>query len=298
MLHAGLWAAAARGAMAADTALPNTVAEGAALVQVYAAERFFEGPTWDPATQKLLFASFKKQESQILRLDGDGKAAVWLDKSQGVNGTRLSRDGRLLGAHSHGVLIHKIGIDGPLETQVLLNDMTLNEPNDLCQTPGGEIYFTDPDFKTKQKSAVYRLASDGKISKLTIDMPLPNGIITSLDGKTLYVGDSHEKLWRSFPILEDGGVGAGKVFFNPDTQNAQAPDGMTIDERGNLYLSGRGGVWVVNPGGQALGLIAVPEFCSNVAFGGNDGKTLFLTCSKKVYSLQMTLRGGQFSDKR
>ena len=125
-------------------------------------------------------------------------------------------------------------------------------------------------------------------------MPLPNGVIASNDGKTLYVGDSHEKLWRSFPIKANGTVGEGKVFFNPETKRQDSPDGMSIDAEGNLYLSGRGGVWVASPQGKSLGLIPVPVFCSNVTFGGADGKTLFLTCSNKVYSLKMNVKGAQF----
>ena len=70
------------------------------------------------------------------------------------------------------------------------------------------------------------------------------------------------------------------------------------DEQGNLYLTGRGGVWVVSPAGEALGLIAIPEFCSNVTFGGDNGRTLYMTCSKKVYSLRMRVRGGQSYERR
>src|SRR5262245_26592074 len=122
-------------------------------------------------------------------------------------------------------------------------------------------------------------------------MPLPNGLKVSPDGKTLYVSDSHLRHWKAYPIKEDGGVGAGKVFFEPQTDNKNEPDGLAVDEQGNLYFTGRGGVWVVSPDGKALGLIAVPEFVSNVTFGGADGKTLYLTCSKKVYGLQMKVRG-------
>jgi gluconolactonase len=279
--------------ISADTAMPSTVANGAKLVEVYSGKQFFEGPTWDQATKKLLFTAFKGKESQILRLDSDGKAHVWLDKTEGVNGTILSIDGRLLGAQAfgHRVVSYKIGPDGPLETKVVLEDTSLHQPNDVCQTPNGDIYFTDPDFKNKTSSAVYRLAPDGKATKVITEMKLPNGLITSLDGKTLYVGDSHEKLWRAYSIKDDGTIGEGKLFFKPDTKDVQDPDGMTIDEKGNLYFTGRGGVWVVAPNGEALGVIPVKEFCSNVGFGGEDGKTLFLTCSNKVYSLHMTVHG-------
>jgi len=282
--------------LAADQPVPKTVAPGAKLVEVYAAKSFFEGPTWDPAGKKLYFTSFPEGTTQILRLDEPGKATVWMDKTEGVNGTYLSKDGRLLGAQAfgHRVVSYGFGPEGPTDAKVLLFDNTLNQPNDICQAPNGDIYFTDPDFDKRLKSAVFRLTPDGKATKVITDMDVPNGLIASNDGKTLYVGDSFRKLWRAYPIAADGSAGAGREFFNPETDNQSEPDGMSIDADGNLYFSGRGGLWVVSPEGKSLGLIPIPEFCSNVTFGAADGKTLFMTCANKVYSLQMTVRGGQF----
>jgi gluconolactonase len=292
-----LWLLSAATASAADFPVPSTVANGAALVLVYENDRFFEGPTWDPRTKKLYFTAFgKDQETQILRLDGPNKVAVWLDKTEGVNGTYLSRDGRLLGAQAfgHRLLSYGIGPNGPLETKALVEDSSLFQPNDVAQSITGDIYYSDPDFKNRQRSAVYHLSPAGKITKIIEDLPLPNGVITSNDGKTLYVGDSHLKHWRAYPIQADGSVGPGILFFDPPTDRQDDPDGMSIDAEGNLYLTGRGGVWVADRFGNSLGLIAVPEFCSNVTFGGEDGRTLFLTCAKKVYRLQMKGRGAQF----
>ena len=275
--------------------IPSTVAPGAALVEEYSDDRFFEGPTWDPQAKILLFTAFRGQDTQILRLDGPGKIHVWLDQTKGVNGTCLSRDGRLLGAMAFGnkLMSYRIAKNGPSETVVLVDDSTLNQPNDVAASPkkGGGIYYTDPDFKNRVTSAVYHLSTTGKVQKVLADMPVPNGCLVSNDGKTLYVGDSHLAHWRAYPIQSDGSLGPGFVFFDPDTERHDAPDGMTIDEQGNLYLSGRGGVWVCNKYGKSLGLIPVPEFCSNVALGGEDGKTLYLTCSKKLYSLKMKVRG-------
>ncbi len=279
--------------------MPRTVAEGAKLTEVYSDERFFEGPTWDPKTQKLYFTAFGSDNQQILRLDAPGKITVWLDKSQGVNGTFLTSDGRLLGAQAYGhrILSYAIGDNGPSEVKVLLENAKLHQPNDVCQAPNGNIYFTDPDFKERKTSAVYLLRPTGQAVKIITDMPLPNGIKTSLDGKTLYVADSHLKHWKAYPIQDDGTVGEGKVFFDPMNENKSDPDGLALDEEGNLYLSGRGGIWVVQPDGKPLGLIAIPEFCSNVTFGGPDGKTLYLTCSKKVYALSMKVRGAAWHKK-
>lgn len=274
--------------------MPSTVEPGASLVEVFADDRFFEGPSWDAGTGKLYFTAFGKDNQQILRLDAPRQVAVWLDNTEGVNGTFLSRDGRLLAAQAYGhrLLSYGIGPDGPNDTQVLVHDARLNQPNDVCQTARGHLYFTDPDFRQRKTSAVYRLDAEGRFTRVIDDMPLPNGLIASLDGRTLYVADSHEKLWRSYPILDDGDLGPGRVFFQPDADNQDPPDGMTIDADGNLYLSGRGGVWVVRPDGRPLGLIATAEFCSNVTFGGREGKTLYLTCRGKVYSLSMSVQGG------
>lgn len=282
-------------AIAADP-LPETVADGAALLEVYGDERFFEGPTWDPQNKRLLFTAFG-ETTQILRLDEPGKVTVWLDASEGVNGTYLSNDGRLLGAQAYGhrVMSYGFGPEGPADSTVLYFDAALHQPNDVCQAPNGDVYFTDPDFDGMKTSAVYRLR-DGAATKIVEDMPVPNGLKTSLDGRTLIVGDSHLALWRAYTLNDDGTVTDGRVFFDPATDRRDSPDGMGLDEHGNYYLSGRGGVWVATPAGGSLGLIPVPEFCSNVTFGGEDGRTLYLTCSKKVYSLAMKVRGEKFRE--
>src|SRR5262249_2082128 len=173
-------------ATAAEPPQPPTGQSGAKLVLEYADARFFEGPTWDPKSQKLYFTAFGK-ETQILRLDAPGKVTTWLDKTQGVNGTYLSKEGRLLGAQAfgHRVMSYDFGAKGTTDPKVLFHDARLNQPNDLCQAPNGDIYFTDPDFDRKETSAVYRLSADGKAVAVITDMPVPNGIKTSPDGKKL-----------------------------------------------------------------------------------------------------------------
>lgn len=282
----------------AEEKMPETVAPGAKLVEVFGDGRFLEGPTWDPKSGKLYFTAFG-DKTQVMRLDEPGKAVVWMDNSEGVNGTYLAKDGRLIGAQGNAkkVISMKLGANGPEDVKTLFEDSTANGPNDLCQTPRGDIYFTCPDFPKRETSAVYRIAPDGKATKVIDEMTLNNGVIASNDGRTLYVADSWEKHWRAYPINADGTLSDGKVFFNPETDRKDDPDGMSIDEHGNLYFTGRGGVWVASPEGKSLGLIPVPEFCSNCTFGGSDGKTLFLTCAGKLYSLAMNLRGGQFAGK-
>ena len=239
--------------------LPPPVAKGATQVEVFSSAAFHEGPTWDPATGKLYFTAFfsgDEANQQIIRLDAPGKGTVWLDKSEGVNGTWLSLDGRLLGAQAYGhrLMSYSFGPKGPADAKALAVNMKWNQPNDVCQAPNGNIYFTDPDFQNRKTSKVFLMTPGGKPVKIIDDTPVPNGLITSNDGQVLYVGDSHRKMWRSYPILADGTAGPGKDFFDPGTKNMASPDGMTSDA---------------------------------------DGKTLYLTCSTKVYSLAMNVSGGE-----
>ena len=281
---------------------PPTVVPGAELTVVYSSDQYFEGPSWDPSGQKLYFTAFAKENEQILRLDAPGKASVWMDHTKGMNGTYLSRNGRLLVAQAFGHTLSslKIGPDGPEEIKVLASDfegIPFIQPNDVAESPvTGGIYCSDPNFKGKTQSAVYYLSPTGGVRRVIDNLKLPNGLEVSNDGATLYVSDSFEKRVYSYPILADGSVDQAqvKIFFDPVTDNTADPDGMCSDALGNLYFAMRGGVWVVSKEGKQLGFIPVPEFASNVTFGGVDGQTLYITCDKKVYSLAMRVKGAQF----
>ena len=283
-------------APAEEHPMPPTVEAGAKMVELFTEKNWYEGPSWDPATKKLYFTKYTKQNQQILRVDEPGKTTVWMDHTEDINGTYVTHEGRMLGAQTnkHSIVSMKIGATGPEDVKVLFHDDTLNQPNDVREAPNGDVYFSDPDFAKKKSSAVYLVKPDGKGTKIITDMTLPNGLVVSLDGKTLFVSDSAEKTWRAYPIKADGTVGEGKVFFEPKTADKRDPDGMTIDEKGNLYCTGRGGVWVVSPEGKELGLIPFKEQSSNVCFGGEDGKTLFVTNGNRVVSLQMNVCGGQY----
>lgn len=282
---------------AAEPPSPETVSPGAKLVELYSDDRFFEGPTWEPVGKKLYFTAFGKNNQQILRLDAPGQVTVWMDQTKGVNGTFLSLEGRLLGAQAYGQSIVDYGFnkDGSCDARTLFYYDKLNQPNDVCQTRDGDIFYTDPGSKIPP--GAYRLTTKGEVIKFAEDTKTPNGVIASNDGKTVYVGDSTQRNWHAYPVLPAGKMGTGSVFFTPDPKYKSeadgAPDGITIDARGNLYFSGGSRVWVVTPRGKLLGVISTPTFCSNVTFGGVDGMSLFLTCSKKVHSLQMSVRGGE-----
>jgi gluconolactonase len=292
ILPAVVGLACAAGFAASPAAADPLITPGAELVSIPGASLFLEGPTWDPRTQKLYFSSLSGA-GQLHRLTPPTTVELWLDNTQGINGTYLANDGRLLccQGNTRRILSYRIGADGPEDEIVLAEDASWNAPNDICQTASGDIYFTTPDFGARLTSTVYHLAPGGAVSPLVTDMTLCNGLTTSPDDQTLYVGDSYDKWWRSYPNLSGSSVGAGSVFFNPSTSNTADPDGMTTDEFGNLYFTGRGGFWIVSPAGVQLEMVPVPEFVTNLTFGGADGKTLYLTCDGKLYSLSMEVRG-------
>jgi sugar lactone lactonase YvrE len=283
------------------TLTSEVVVPGATLQQVYSDTSYnFEGPTWDPNSNKLFFTKRPRSSGtyQILRLDSPNNATVWMSPSPNTNGTVLSIDGRLLTADESTMQIrsHRIGASGPEDTIVLCT--APDKPNDLCQLTNGNIYFTCPDWSSATYQGVYLLKSDGSVTRVNNTLIQPNGILTSLNETKLYVSESSssdvtKKRWWVFPINADGTLGTGSVFFKPTTSYTSDPDGMTIDERGNLYFTGLGGVWIVSSTGQQIKMIPTPDVPANVCFGGPDNKTLYITCNYRVYSLAMVVRGGE-----
>jgi len=285
-----------------DEIVLEPVVPGATIQQVYYAGGIgFEGPTYDKAGGKLYFSK-RTAPMQTLRLNSPGSATVWNSDSNNGNGTILSLEGRLLVAEEDPPKIcsYRIGPNGPQDCNV--RAIPTKPPNDLTQLANGRIYFSCPDWSTTpDNQGVYRLDPNGAVTRVNNALYQPNGLEASNDGTKLYVAESASgpgggnslKRWWVFPINADGSLGAGSVFFQPGSPpNYNDPDGMTIDEYGNLYFCGMGGVWIVSPDGTELDMIPVPEFITNVCFGGPENKTLYITGDTKVYSLAMQVRGG------
>jgi gluconolactonase len=179
----------------------------------------------------------------------------------------------------------------------------LNSPNDVVYTPDGSLYFTDPPFglakanddpaKEEPYNAVYRF-KDGKAVTIIKDVILPNGIAFSPDFKVLYISNSDQKqrLWMRYDVNADGTVSNGRVFADASSSpNAGIPDGMRVDSAGNVYATGPGGIWVFSPAGKQLGMIKTPEPPSNLAFGDNDYKTIYVTATSSVYKMRVNIAG-------
>jgi gluconolactonase len=183
-----------------------------------------------------------------------------------------------------------------------------NSPNDATLHSSGAIYFTDPPYglvnnmddpaKELDFQGVYRVTPDGEVTLLTEEMERPNGIALSPDDKTLYVANSHgpRPVIMAFPVLDDGTIGEGEVFFDATELSKTrkgAPDGMEVDEHGNVFATGPGGVLVLSPEGKHLGTLKTGEATANVAFG-EDGKTLFITADMYVLRIPLSTKGKGF----
>ena len=179
----------------------------------------------------------------------------------------------------------------------------LNSPNDLVYRSDGTLYFTDPPFglpkffddprKELPLSGVFSL-QNGTLRLVTTDLQGPNGIAFSPDEKYLYVTnwDDKKKVIMRYESQADGTVRNGEAFFDMTSAPGEdALDGMKVDQKGNLYVSGPGGLWIISPGGKHLGTVVAPKHPHNIAWGDDDGKTLYLCARSGLYKMRMSIPG-------
>ncbi len=271
----------------------KVVKPGAALVQVSKQFSFTEGPAVDKSGN-IFFTD--QPNDKIWKYDVNGKLSVFMHKTGRSNGLYFDNKGRIIACADEKNELW--AITQKKEVTVLLEGIEgrrLNGPNDLWVDKKGGIYFTDPyyqrDYWERKNSDlkgqyVYYLAK-GKQEPVIIDSTLvqPNGIVGTPDGKYLFVADIGANKTYKYEINASGML-TNRQLFVP-----QGSDGMTIDNEGNLYLSG-GGITVYDKAGTKLGNIPVPaNWTANVCFGGKDRNVLFITASEAVYTLQMQVKG-------
>ncbi|MFZ1931803.1 MAG: SMP-30/gluconolactonase/LRE family protein, partial [Candidatus Sulfotelmatobacter sp.] len=174
-----------------------------------------------------------------------------------------------------------------------------NSPNDVIVGPDGALYFTDPtlDLVAGEKQevpfqGVYRLDAKGNIRLLTKDLTQPNGLAFSPDGKHFYVDDSEQRNIRVYDVAHDGTLTNGRIFGEePGGKDDGVPDGMKVDQNGNIFVTGPKGIWVWDAKGNHLGTIVMPEQPANLAWGDKDYRTLYITATTSVYRLEMKTTG-------
>lgn len=269
------------------------VAEGASLQLVAKQFAFTEGPAVDKHGD-IYFTD--QPNDKIWKYDTEGRLSLFMDKTGRSNGMYFDARGNLVSCADEKNELWSIAPDK--KVTVLLSEVDgkkLNGPNDLWIAPGGGIYFTDPYYQrdywqrkqpdiTGQK--VYYLPK-GKQVPVVVDDQLvtPNGIVGTPDGKYLYVADLGANKTYRYSIRPDGTLADKQLFI------LQGSDGMTLDNQGNIYLTGKG-VTVYTSAGIKLGNIPVPEnWTGNICFGGKKRNILFITASEAVYVLQMRVKG-------
>jgi gluconolactonase len=270
----------------------NIIATGATPQLVSKQFSFTEGP----ATDKDGNVFFTDQpNNKIWKYDVEGKLSVFLDNAGRSNGMYFDRNGNLLTCADEQNQIWSISKDKKIT--VLLNDVEgkkLNGPNDLWVAPNGDIYFTDPYYQRPywkrtapeiQGQDVYLLPHGKKEVVRVIDnLEQPNGIVGTPDGKTLYVADIKGGKTYRYRIEKDGSLHDAQLF------TTMGSDGMTLDNRSNLYLTGNG-VTVFDKTGKQIEHVPLPKWTANVAFGGKNKKQLFITASEAIYTLEMNVTG-------
>jgi gluconolactonase len=268
---------------------------------------FTEGPAWSPAGQDLVFSDIPG-DTRYRWSEADGLSVDLRPTFKG-NGMFYERDGSLLVCEqASSLLVRYPASDGPGsslgERQVLASHyqgLELNSPNDVITRSDGTIYFTDPNFGREDDvtgvfrppsplgfMGVFRLLTGSDEPELLVERDEfngPNGLCFSPDESVLYVDDLTSI--KAFDVAPDGTLGPARLLRDDmGRQRGEAykgvPDGMRCDERGDIWCTAAGGVWVVLPSGDLLGIIETPEVCANLAWGGPDLRTLFLCTSTSL----------------
>ena len=300
-----------------DPALDSIVPLNPKIFKLAEGFQFTEGPVWT-TNGDFLFSD--PNANTIYKYRGDGKLFVFKENSgysgkdvgeygqPGSNGLTFDPQGRLT-INEHGNRrVSRIEKDGRLT--VLADNYKgkrLNSPNDLVYRSDGALFFTDPPFglpkfyddprKQLPYSGVFSL-KDGNLKLLSTDLKGPNGIAFSPDEKYLYVGnwDPEKKVVMRYEVSADTTLSNGKVFFDMTKASGEdaanfAIDGIKVDQQGNLYVCGPGGIWVLSAEAKHLGTIKAPKNPHNLAWGGTDGKILYITAQNTIYRMPLNIAG-------
>ena len=257
--------------------------------------QFTEGPVW-MAGGYLLFSDIPA--NIMYKWTPESGAEVWREPSGNSNGLTRNSDDLLLACEHGNRRVSRTNLDGTVETIAgAYQGNRLNSPNDLVVKSDGVIYFTDPPYgispeeKEQPHNGVYRILTDGSLQLMADDFERPNGLAFSPDESILYIDDSYYRHLKAFDVREDGTLENSRIICDMDHPQPGSPDGLKVDEEGHIYVTGATGVWVFEPDGELLGVIAPPERPANCAWGDEDKKSLYLTAQTSLYRIRTTVAG-------
>ncbi|XXY52612.1 SMP-30/gluconolactonase/LRE family protein [Sorangium sp. So ce269] len=261
---------------------------------------YVEGPVWVAEQGALFFSEIHLADENSPPLNGPKATIhrfappdsfeVFIEESS-TNGLGLHVDGNLIACthDTRSVSVFDLGTKARRLVAERYMGKRFNSPNDVVVRGDGNVYFSDPDFQLSGRSelpmAVYRVSPSGDVSVVDT-MDSPNGVALSPDGSALYAGEFGGPVWR-YPLNADGSAGPAPELV----ANLVDADGMGVDCAGNLYVGWEGGVEVIAPSGETLGTIEGTGKASNVAFGGADRKTLYITAGRALYAVEMPIPG-------
>jgi gluconolactonase len=262
---------------------------------------FTEGPVW--RGDDLLFSDIPNSRTVRYRALREGpEITTFRAPSGNANGLTLDLQDDVLACEHSGRRVSRIRRDGAVETVAdRYQGKRLNSPNDVVVRTDGAIFFTDPPYglprQTEGKelafNGVYRVDPGGAVTLLVDDFERPNGLAFSPDERVLYIDDSARAHIRAFDVAPDGSLSNGRIWAEMKGGPGErgVPDGMKVDVEGNVYCTGAGGVWIFAANGRYLGRIHMPEVTANLAWGGEDDRTLYLTATTSVYRIRLAVPG-------
>lgn len=282
----------------------HIVPSDAAMEKIAGGFIFTEGPVWNGREENLVWVDIIG-DTIYKWTPGQGQE-VLIRPSGHANGTTLDSQGRLLVAGWSERTVWRLEHDGSIVTLAShYQGQKLNTPNDIVVKSDGSIYFTDPSGglnlvghqgqdlqKYLDCEGIYRIdPNDLTLTRVIEDFESPNGLCFSPDESLLYVNDTRRRHIRVFEVQSDGTLRNGRLFAELIGDDLGIPDGMKVDVEGNVYCTGPGGVWVMDPQGNPLGRIKVPEDSANFGWGGSDWSSLYITARTSVYRMKLNIPG-------
>ena len=276
-----------------DAGLAKLV-DSAVIERIAGNHQFTEGPVWHPDGY-LLYSDIPA--NRICFSSGEG-VKTYRQPSGNSNGLALDRELRLIACEHGNRRVSRTEADyAVISLADRYDGKRLNSPNDVVVRSDGTIYFTDPPYGCPEGQreldfqGVFCVSPAGELRLVVGDMDKPNGLAFSPDESVLYIDDSGRRHVQAFGVHPDGSLGDSRLFAEMHSAAPGSPDGMKIDAQGRVFVTGAEGVWVFDPNGQRLGILATPEKPSNCCWGEADRRTLFITARSSVYRMRMRVAG-------